>query len=66
MNIIGNDKGLDNSKILFVNNKAAALNGLGRYSEAVRVLNAWDEPTEMMLKNYGNAYFGLGHYEKAI
>ena len=59
----------------FVNNKAAALNILGRYSESIMILEESLIHFEhaKMYKNLGDAYFLIGinekcqyNYEKAV
>jgi tetratricopeptide (TPR) repeat protein len=50
------------------NNKAAALNLLGRYSESIGVLERLLEKggRDVLYKNLGDAYCSIGIYEKAI
>lgn len=50
------------------NNKAAALNVLGRYSEAILILEQCITYAEkdILFKNLGDSYFSIGMYEKAI
>jgi hypothetical protein len=36
--MIGKNKGLADSRILLINNKASSLNNLGRYSETIKLL----------------------------
>ena len=49
------------------NNKAAALNTLGRYSESISILEKCLEyaSKDIYFKNLGDAYFSIGIYEKA-
>ena len=49
-------------KIDFMNNKAAALNVLGRYSESIMILEEYLVHFEhaKMYKNLGDAYFFIG------
>lgn len=50
------------------NNKAAALNLLGRFSESIPILEKCLEvkKKDIFFKNLGDAYFSLGIIEKAI
>ena len=50
------------------NNKAAALNVLGRYSESIVLLERCIRCREKdyFYKNLGDAYFSISIYEKAI
>lgn len=63
---MGDREDLSSSRILFLNNKSAALNSLGRFSETVKILSACEPLNEMGLKNLGNAYYGLGFLDHAI
>lgn len=51
-----------------LNNKAAALNMLGRYSESISILEKCIEkkPKEIYYKNLADAYFSIGINEKAV
>ena len=50
------------------NNKAAALNCLGRYSESISILERCIEylKKDIFYKNLADAYYSIGIYEKAI
>jgi tetratricopeptide (TPR) repeat protein len=50
------------------NNKAAALNLLGRFSESIPILEKClhVKRKDVLYKNLGDAYFNLGITEKAI
>lgn len=49
------------------NNKAAALNTLGRYSESISILEKCLEYSckDIYYKNLGDSYFSIGIYDKA-
>jgi len=51
-----------------MNNKCAAFNLMGRYSESIRILEDCLKYKEKdsLYKNLGDAYFSLSIYEKAI
>ena len=50
------------------NNKAAALNMLGRYSESISILEKCLQYSkkDIFYKNLGDAYYSIGIFEKAI
>lgn len=54
--------------IVLENNKAAALNQLGRYSEVIVLLERAIKIKEKdtMLKNLADAYQSISNYEKAL
>jgi hypothetical protein len=52
--------------MFFLNNKASALNNLGRYSETVKLMENCPLINEITLKNLGNANLGLGYFDQAI
>jgi tetratricopeptide (TPR) repeat protein len=58
---------------ILVVNKAAALNNMGRYSEAIKSLEEVKVQCDKVHKNLGDAYYNIEmldkaiyHYEKAI
>ncbi len=65
--ISGEPNSVEISVHLF-NNKAAALNLLGRFSESIPILEKCIEvkKKDIFYKNLGDSYFNLGIVEKAI
>ena len=58
----------DELSLIISNNKAAALNVLGRYSESIMILEGClsHREKDYLFKNLGDAYFSISIYDKAI